>query len=488
MKNKLQEQSALFFNLIFLIFSLCTVAASLLVCYVAAVSDPRISVAVTAVFTLIFAGVSGLFYRYFCKKNNGLLWSLLLCFAVRFLFVSLVEVEPFSDFRMYHSMAVSLANGEQLFSQYGAIFPHTVGFSWVLSLVYRLFGEHLFFIQLFNVCAETLTAYLLYLSANRLFDKKIGILTVFLYGISPAFIFYSELLATEILFTLFVSVLLYFVILFGESGKIRYAVFYGVITALLNAIRPMGLLLLLAFGVYTLCFLQKKQRFLALLMAVFCYLGVHSGVWYGISSVNGQKVSKTPMGYNLYIGSNYQWYGKWNPEDYDYANRLIYRNNLSPDRFHKRLQEEGILRYQQNGIRKNCELFVQKFGVLWGSEMLPTDYMNRSDQFSQADNILHTKNISNGFHWFLLAGVLLGTGMKKKSQKTGLFFIMIFVLGITAQHLIAEVQERYSYTALALLMPVAAYGITRCYDKGAKLFVQATSGRYQSGDGERPRR
>ena len=487
MKNKLQEQSALFFHFIFLIFCVCAVTATVLVCRLTALCDPALSFGVTIGFAVIFAVLSALFFRFFCEQHCGIVGSLAFCFVIRLLFVSCVQVEPFSDFRLYHSMAEAMANGETLFSQYGSVFPHTIGFSWVISLVYRIFGANVFIVQLINVFLETLTAYLLYLCTMHLFDRKIGVLTSFIYGVSPAFLFYSELLATEILFTLLTLVLLYLAIRFYECKSTGYALLFCVISALLNGIRPMGLVLMLALGIYTVCFLRHKRRLIAFGLAVICYFGVWFGVGRGLSFVNGQEIAEAPLGYNLYIGSNYHTFGKWNPDDYRYANELIYEKQLSADEFHETLKQEGIARYRENGIRKNIELFVQKFAVLWGSEMLPCDYMNRSRLFSEVDHIIHSKNITNGFHLFLMTAMFFGTiFLNKKSKYTGVFFILLFVLGVTCQHLIAEVQERYSYTALALVMPIAAYGMKRCYEKGAKLFVQTTSGRYQSGDGKGP--
>ncbi len=487
MKNKLQERSALFFHCVFLIFCSCAATATVSVCRLTALCDPGLSFFKTIGFALLFAVVSACYLRFFCSRY-GVAGCLAVCFIIRFIFVSCVQVEPFSDFRLYHTMAEAMAKGEPLFSQYGSVFPHTIGFSWLLSLVYRLFGANVFIVQLIHVFLETLTAYLLYLCTIHLFDKTIGILATFIYTISPAFLLYSELLATEIIFTLLVFVLLYLAIRYAEQNKLRHALLFGALSALSNGIRPMGLVLMLAFGICTVCFLKHKRRLIALGLALICYFGVWFGVGYGLSSINGQEIAKAPLGYNLYIGSNYHTLGKWNPEDYRYANELIYQKNLSASEFHKQLQQEGIARYRDNGIRKNTELFVQKFAVLWGSEMLPCDYLNRSKLFSELDGMLHFKNISNGFHLFLMVSVLLGAVFwNKKSKHMGVFFILLFVFGVTCQHLIAEVQERYSYTALALLMPIAAYGVKRCYKKGAKLFVQATSGRYQSGDGKRPR-
>ena len=371
--------------------SLCATVASLVVCWIASLHDGQVSFWITAVYALLFFGASVLFYRWFTTKCYGLFLSLLLCFVLRLVFVFVIKLEPFSDFRLYHGMASAIANGQPLFSQYGAVFPHTVGFSWVISLVYRLFGEHPIFIQLFNVLAETLTAYLLYLSCNEFFGNRVGILTSFLYGISPAFIFYSELSATEIPFTLLLSLLLYLIILYTKKKKMRYAVLFGILAAVGNAIRPMGFLLLLVFGLYSICFLSGIRRFFAVFATIFCYLIVWESLWHGISFVNGQEIAKAPVGYNLYIGSNYEYSGKWNPTDYAYANELIYRENLPPDFFHQTLQREAVLRYQKNGIRKNLELFLQKFSVLWGSEMLPCDYLNRSGEFARVNGFSHQK-------------------------------------------------------------------------------------------------
>ena len=460
MREKLQENTACFFRSVFLAFSVGMVLVSLAVCCVAMLYDGTVSIWQTLSYAVCYGAFVSVFYRVGCGKKWTLPVLLALCFLLRLFAVIGISLEPFSDFRLYHAMAVSFAKGEICFPEYGALFPHTVGFSAVLSILYRTVGASPLFAQICNVILETITAYLFYRISLELFDRKTGHLAVFLYTFSPSLLFYSEILATEILFTLLFAVLLYLAVLFYKKDSLWYAAAFGIGAACSHAVRPYGILLLAVFFLCVLIILPKRRRMVTVALVLICFLISRCGIYHALSYLNGQLIAKAPVGYSLYVGSNSSSLGKWNSADYRHAMKLIYEERLSSDEVHSRLKREGITRYVQNGFLSNAVLMVQKFAILWGSDMMVCDYLSRAPDFSKIANVLGIKNMTNGFHLLLAAAIFAGAiSLVCQKRRDGVLYICIFVTGLAWVHLAVEVQERYSYIAWAAMLPIAAFGI-----------------------------
>ena len=467
MKHIREEKSAWFFRLAFLMFSFLVVLSAGIVCSWNALHTEGETFVGFLLYTALYFLVTWLFYRFFAEKKWSIIPSVILCFGVRAIFVSFIKIQPFSDFSLYDNMAKLLLKGESLCSDYGSMFPHTLGYSYILSRIYRIFGENPYAMQLCNAFLDTLTALVLFLCSHKLFHRKIANLTVFFYAISPSFVMYSELLATEMLFGLLLSVLTYLAICFYEKPRLILGILFGGITGLLNGIRPCGILVLFAFFLYVVLIVSEKKRLLALLLAILCYVGVWNGVFMGLEQLNGQPIASAPIGYNLCVGSNSQYNGLWNATDYDNAMNLAEKEEISPDEVHAHMQTVGLNRFYENGFMGNLKLVTMKFGILWGGEMLACDYMMKDATFQVLDKVIQTENLANAFHLLLVLGMLFGAfQLFRQKRRDGVIYICILVMGITAQHLIAEVQERYAYPALLSLMPVAALGLSAIFEKG----------------------
>lgn len=469
--NRFQEKINSFFKFVFFLFAIMTVVTSVIGLTVASGMFYAGSFWLLLLYLIVFTVLGIWYYKQFGEKKSGLWVGLGICFLLRLAAVITLQLEPFSDFKIYHESAQLLANGEPLMDSYISSFPHIVGFSEVLSWCYRIFGPNLLMMQIGNIFLETATAVMLYVCAKKLFSKKIANMSVFLYAISPSFIFYSEFLATEILFTFLLTVLLYLAIRFRDKGSVSIGIFFGILTAVLNCIRPCGIVMLLAFSLYTVFAVVPKKRFLSLVLAILCYAGCNMGFYKGIEQLNGQSIAHMPLGYNIYIGSNAEEMGRWNQKDDQYARELMYHPSISPDEMHQQLMAEGFQRYWENGFAGNCKLAFLKFGLTWGSEMLSVIYLQQSPGFSYWDGMFQFGNLANAFHLIFVLGVLIGAvKLRRNKTQSAALFICIFVLGVAAQHLIAETQERYSYGALALMMPIAALGLCRSFDAVRNVF------------------
>jgi serine O-acetyltransferase len=414
------------------------------------------------------------------KSRLALILILAFCFIIRLVAILFLNVVPESDFLTYHQMAETIANGIPLMSKYGAVFPHTIGYAMVLSVVYKIFGVSVFYIQIFNIIIATLTAYLIYKLTTRLTTSKIGLLSAFLYAIFPSFILYSELIATEMLFTLLFLIVIYLICLL--NGKLSYSLVFlmGIVAAITNSIRPCGPVVLFAISLYIIFILKeaifKKIASILILIVIYtaCYLGIYSV----ISNLNGFPVAKSPVGYNIYVGGNIENYGAWNIDDASFSGSIMEKENFSPDEFHKEFLKLGIQRFIYNGFINNVKLIAIKFGLMWGTDSLVCFYLEQDLNFYNILSIYHLKSMCNGYHILILIFIILGAkelffNENTDYKKSGLLFISLIVMGIAAQHLIAEVMERYSYSAMAVMLPIASYGFYSQMDKlkgGIRMF------------------
>ncbi len=469
--NRFQQKSTAVFKCLFVLFAVMTFLSAFVGIFVGSNTFYGGSFWLPFFYTLGFFGLGFAHYKHCSEKKIGLPFALVLCFGFRLLAVCLLKLEPFSDYQIYHNTAKLLAEGKPFSDAYISSFPHIIGFSEVLSWCYGIFGSDIFVMQLGNVLLETATAVMLYLCAKRLFSRKVANFTVFLYAIAPSFIFYSEFLATEILFTFLLTVLFYLALRFQEKGSVTLGILFGILSAISNCIRPYGAVILLAFVIYALITVIPKKRFLSLLLAVVCYLGCNLGLYRGIELLNGESIAHMPVGYNLYIGSNAQANGQWNSADDSYVRALMNDSSVSPDEMHQRLFGEGMLRYQNNGFVSNLKLALVKFGITWGTQMQSAVSLRQSNDFSFWDSLFRFGNLSNAFHLIFMLGILVGAVRLRHKQETNAdLFLCVFALGVAAMHLLAETQERYSYGAIVLMMPVAAMGLCRTYNAFCNVF------------------
>ncbi len=472
MKSTLQKNTGLFFSGCFLLFSVFALISSVAVCFLSLFGQTLGTGWWLLIDLFVFSVATFFYHRYFASKKWSVPACLSVCFLLRLFYVRVVQVPLFSDFRMYHVMASSILGSTKLLSRYGAVFPHTVGFSALLAGFYRMVGISPDAVQIGNVILETATAFLLYQCAKQLFAPRVASVSLFLYTISPSFVLYSEFLATEILFTFLFFVILFFAIRMHKTQKLSYGVFLGILCAIMNAIRPCGLILILSLLLYLLLICHCKKRVAVLMLAVICYSGGAVACHHVITHLNGAPVASSPVGYNLFVGANRASMGKWNRNDYLYAGKLLYDETISPNTFHRHFLKEGIRRFSHRSTLENLSLMTEKFGVLWGSEMLPCDYACRDFDYQAFDRIIPTAQLANAFHLMLMFGIFLGAIILwKTKRRDGVLYICIFVMGIGAQHLVAEVQERYSYTALAAMMMIGAFGLCTLFERrGTGLF------------------
>lgn len=124
------------------------------------------------------------------------------------------------------------------------------GYSFMISIIYSLFGISIDYIRISHAFLDSITAILIYHISLTLFRaKKVAYLSSFFYIIFPPFIYQSGLLITETLFTFLI--VLYFLITFVTLTKYKksLSMFFvcGAALGLASMVRPNAIILISVF-------------------------------------------------------------------------------------------------------------------------------------------------------------------------------------------------------------------------------------------------
>ena len=86
-----------------------------------------------------------------------------LCFLLGRIWIVLVPVELFSDYKTYWDCAVSIARGQEVYStEYVAMYPHILGYASFLALFIGVFGEHVLVGVLLGLLLSCLSGLLIF--------------------------------------------------------------------------------------------------------------------------------------------------------------------------------------------------------------------------------------------------------------------------------------------------------------------------------------
>ena len=396
-----------------------------------------------------------------------------LTFTARFICISLLDVIPKNDFALYYNLAEQFSKNNFVGKSYISMFPHTFGYPFILSLFFKIFGTQIIAAQVINIITESGIAIVLYYLGKHLFNSKAGFLSGLIYAFWPSHILYSVLVSTEGIFTLLflVSLLLFFRISNIEKIKLSIINFIilGAICAILNSIRPLGILVI---SVYSLVYLINwkiasmkihLQKLLPVIAFLLSYFIIFNFISIGISKIILKEVAKSPIGFNLYVGSNIKYSGRWNAEDSKVLENQMGNGKFDAQKVHYKLTILAIERYKSQGWL-NIKLFAQKFLVMWASD---DDILSYIKAGLTGDKILTIKYntlyrylgiICNLYYIITLFLCIISLFSIRKNMNNKFVTIILLILGIAFIHLVMEVHGRYHYPAIPLLTVLAGYG------------------------------
>lgn len=418
---------------------------------------------------------------------------------LRIAYIGFMPMEPESHYKIYYEIADLISRGTLLtegveYCDYIAAFPHIYGYSYILSMVFRIFGTSVQTAQYFNVALAMGTVYLAYRTGKTAGGRICGITALIFTAFWPSQILFSNAVASEFVFSFLLMLCLY---LFVKTLKayppdtnkpvkgVMLHVLIGILLAVASAVRPAGLILLIAI---VICILPEKMRLpvklpahqplslrilgkgwmrcLVILVTFFC---VSSFISMRISYTIDQEIvtGVDSLGYSLMTGLNEESLGSRNQEDADYLRDTLEEKDSVTEAFSACL--ERAAERLKNPV-KLLDLFIHKFQAMWADDgyanVCSITFMEQQGTLTteRAEFLNDMTDISNLYYLLVvsLAGIA-GIFLWKRGNGIAYPFILV-ILGTAGMHLFVESQNRYHYHALIMIAFLASYTVKEIYE------------------------
>lgn len=402
-----------------------------------------------------------------------------LCFLIKFLWVFKFQIEPSVDYETFHNLALNLAQNTYIENtRYIALFPHIFGYSFFLSNIFKLFGTGSLVAPITNVVLTCISMLLIYHISYNISGLRAAVLSALFWIVLPSQTIYNMFSLSEPLYTTLL-LLAWFICLVllrnCEHLKIYKTVFLAVVAGLAlgyaNATRPIAIIVIISFFLYLFVLNFNKADFKSCLKNKLIFFIVTLVVYFAfnntfnlyIENILNQEIASVP-GVTLYFGFNQGSDGGWNEED---AKALAEKsdedmqNSLTANDTQKYMIELLKQRISSANIDYS-KLMFKKFTLLLGHDSGAIFYME--DTIS--DSFKNTLQIFSNIFYYSIVLIALLNSIKLIFLKkfNPLFLFMLFVIGLTFAHSIAEVAPRYHYSALPAFIIVASFVFKRNSD------------------------
>lgn len=432
-----------------------------------------------------------------------------LAFIIRVKVIREFPMNPASDYKTYFEIADMMKKGilqekGEGYCNYIAMFPHIIGYCYILKNIFVVFGTSVLNGQMANVVFSLGTVFSIYRIARRLGGKLSGILALTAAAFWPSQILYINMLAAEYSFCFFlylsVQLFLHLVMDYDSTTKngirgILLHIVLGALIAITAAIRPMALILLIAILLFLLP--QKMTlpgipinsisiwvRFLAKgwlrgLLILVSYMFVSGIITTDIELAINKSVPSfsESFGYNLLVGLNNDASGGWNEEDSKYLYDNLERTG-SPIEAQVACREKAYQRFVSDpGMVFN--LFIKKYELLWGNDNYGVDwnlaFLKEQNKLTQtrADFLNKVKGENQIIYLVFVLFSFLTLIYLFQKQANGVYVLILIYLGTAAMHLMVESQNRYHFHVIPVLIILASVGVKFIFDN-AIVYVESS--------------
>lgn len=371
--------------------------------------------------------------------------GLLLLIGLRLFAMGRVDAVLTHDPLFIHELAVGVANGQCCFSD------RPMGYPIGLGIAYALFGDSRIVTELFNLVVAILTGLLVYDLVRATWGQAAAAVALTVYGVIPSQILLVTVPVTEPMYAL--ALLAAVRLAVASSAGVMATALAGVALGLSQYARPTSIALLPAFmAIPWLAGMRAGQSLVRAAIIVAAFLVVLLPVIEHNLRVHGDLSVATSdyAGWSLYVGTNQQSDGRWNPED---AARLT---AFPGDTWWERSEVAG-----GEGIRRIAEdpggfasLAVRKFRVLWEEE----DYA-ASHVVGNAEVAPVVQALTSTFYVGLLAAALSGVWRERRAPTRTTLLVLGITATVAAIHIFVEVAGRYHAYLIPLWCVLAGAGI-----------------------------
>ena len=434
---------------------------------------------------------------------------LVLAYAARLYMIQNLPMEPASDYKTYYEIAKMLKEGilqekGEGYCNYIGMFPHILGYCYILKTIFVVFGTSVFNGQIANVLFSVGSVYLIYRIARRLGGRMAGLAALTASAFWPSQILYVNMLAAEYSFSffLYLCVLLFLHLVMDYDGATKQGVrgvllhiVLGCMIAVTAAIRPMAVILLIAVLIFLIPLKTKLPeiphnsisvwvRFLArgfmrAALIVLAYMAASSVLNTDIElTINKSTPSfSQSLGYNLLVGLNQESGGGWNEEDSGYLYENLERTG-SPIEAQVACRNLAFKRLTADpgGL---FNLFIKKYELLWENDNYGADwnlaFLKEQNELTPERSVFlnQAKSASQIAYMVAVLFSFLTLIYLLQRKASALYVLVLVYLGTAAMHLMVESQNRYHFHILPVFIIIASVGIKYIFEN-AVTFVNTS--------------
>ncbi len=381
-------------------------------------------------------------------------------FILRLMFALAVPTMPISDCSWYDRTAISICDGEGFSIDGKPTAYRTPGYSFVLGIIYKIFGKNFLYGYIFNAILGAISVLLLILFA-KIFTRKWKIIG-WIFALYPEHILYTNILSSEMLFQ---TLLLLWLLLIVDEKYIKS----GILAAIMTYVRPVALLLPLLPILWDKYNWKKHIISFALVILIITPWVIRN------DSKLGSPVLTTNFWVNLWIGNSLHSTGKYfDPQfpsvDDELTQEMWFRNELIQD-FKENPVENTLVVLKNVFIKLAYFYFPVMTAPVWGlATTLPHKYIFIVEILLSLINTIVVLIAINTIILWIISWVRY----LQKPYSFGPDFVIEYIVPIviyfTAIIAIFFGADRFRFPILPLLIYCAVVGFNRFFSKTQNLY------------------
>ncbi len=422
---------------------------------------------------------------------------LIISFAVFIVWINAMKLNPETDQKMIHDMAIALLNNNisnfTSTAQYLFLYPFQFGLTLFVSTIYKIFGENYLYIEYINAICSIINMILIYFISKIIFkNEKIQKILVFLLGgFSLYWMFFNVHFYGNIIGLTLALTSLLFTILYLEKNKVYYLIASSFFIALSIIIKSnyniflCGIVLILILDIIKKWNLKHLFIFAAFLTTYLiinlCYnIVFDKTVNLDTSTAGVPMISYVYMGMSEPTDLSAGWYN-------DTTVNLFRENNYDVKKTSeasKALIKERLLYFSKNP-KEFLGFYAEKISSTWLNPTFQTiwcslpgvryryyeEYAHYISYHEKALSMVGGKLAEVEEFYFdifqIVVFIFAGIGIFKTSKELDLklAIIPVIFIGGFLFHIIWETKAIYVIQYYFILLPYAAYGLNFLIEK-----------------------
>ncbi len=380
---------------------------------------------------------------------------------------------------IYHENKLKDNHYQIYFAQY----PSWFTYDFINYKILDIFGSHPSYFKVCNLILFSLTFIFLYIGIKRMFNNKIGLLTLLIFSTMPSLIAYTNV-STPDHFTIFLVSLVIFIwsfVLKNKNIRQKYILTIPLVISmcLINLFKPIAIYMLLVFIASEILveFMDNLKNLKTYFKNSWRYISYFILIFIGIYLTTNYVLNKSIQNYikteTVNSSSSYLIWGYSVNDKGDYDPEYIYSDIYSKlyDKYsgNLKLVFEDLDKIAKKTIKSNVrylpKIWYQKFRIALDDDAAFFNWANTSNNpqkvlnnLNDYDDYLLIANTFMAFIYFMIS-ILCIIFIFKSEHKKELSIILLMLVGYIAILVLGGVQPRYKAIIFPQLSIACAIGI-----------------------------